>query len=635
MKKSMKKYLILLAVVAIVVTAVLTVSAAGETVTYCANPECNKNTNYYVDPADPNTYVEATCETIGYTRIKCTLCSQFMNSYINVVGPNKHEYETKYVNVGTYYEHHEKCKKCENITKPEPDVKYYKVSFYNPFATNGKDYYVDDCVYTDLVDADKYGAAAYKTKELAVMYVAEGEVASYTGQCVRESDKLFSDYTLVGWVSGSVEGLTENGEIKKDIIDARKISQMDYTTNEYLTPDAHAYVFGDKEKNEAPIYIVDTNTNNALQFTLPLQGEAEKADYVVYAVFEGIRETHTVKFKNHAGAIAKTVSVIHGFGASYGLADPIKPDDHQVYYTFDKEWKYYDGDFEHVIDLSNIYDSITVSPSFTMHSKTYFFQYYDKDGNAYLDANGEVLSDEVAVAGPGKDTYAPFNGRALDIKSHFDNYNLYTYTGLWKMSNRFDTQEIDIYEVTLPSNVLSYQETNGYIILEPSFDVAPRYYSIPIEIEYPDDNNNHPEDITVQIVSAEGVTRRVNLTEDDIINKKAVESSREPAKYHCVVQGMRYSELYRITATSRTYQGAAERVIFLTGDPAKMEDDGYSQVNIMLEHLKQKDCSCVCHTILKPIWVAILNLLNTLFKVEHVCCDDMFANIGDQLNYGK
>ncbi len=636
MKKSMKKYLILLAVVTVVMLTVAFSASAANFTPQCTNPACKGNTVYYIDTDDINTYVEPGCETIGYTRVKCNNCHHFMSGYITEVAPNGHSYEAVYKLSETkdYYEYLEVCQSCKNITQPEPGVKYYKVSFYNPFATNGKDYYVDDCAYINLVDAERYGDEAYTTKLLDSIYVKEGEIAKYQGMCVREADKTFSSYSLVGWVSQEALSLN-NGEIKKEIIDTRVISKINFETNDYAHRDLHEYVFGNPSTNKAPLYIVDEKVNDAKYFTVPVEGETVKADYVVYAVFAGNRETHTVTFKNYAGAIEKTVSVIHGFPATYGLKDPERVPNHQVYYTFDGYWTWFDGFEEHKIDLNNIYKSITVSPHFTMHSNTYLLKYFDKDGKEYVDKNGVALQEQVAIAGPDKDTYAPFKGRSIDVKSYFDNYNLYTYTGLWTMSNRNGSTTINIYDVDLPANVLSYQETDGYIALKPYFSTNPRYYSMPIQISYPDDNNNHPEEIDVQIVSAEGSTRRIQLTADDIVNKKAVESGREPARYHYVVQGMRYSDVYRITATSRTYQGLADRVVFLTGDPNKMEDDGFSEVKITLEHLKQKDCNCLCHTIFKPIWVAALNLLNTLFRVEYVCCDDMFANIGDQLNYGK
>lgn len=675
MKKSMKKYLIMLLVVTIVaLTATVIVSAAStSSVTpYCANPGCNNNTDYYIDENDPNTYVEAGCETIGYTRIKCSNCGQFMNGYINVVPANGHSWVKTYVlsENGKYYEHHEICSVCDNTTMPEPDVKYYKVTFYNPFATNGKDHYADEYPYINLVDAERYGDDAYVTKELAVEYVAEGGLAEYEGQCVRETDRIFSNYTLVGWASKTKVGLNSNGTINKDIIDTRVVSRINSETNSYVYPERHYYVFGNKSENQAPIYIVDENVKDARYFSVPVAGEEEKADYDVYAVFAGNRETHTVTFKNYAGAVEKTVQVIHGFGATYGLKDPEHVPDYQVYYTFDGYWTWFDGTEEHQIDLNNIYDSITVSPHFTMHSNTYIFRYFEKatitcencgyenpynafrlqDGALvcpkctkkvvdnrvpYIDSQGNPLEDEVAIAGPQKNDYVPTNGRNVDVKSRFDRSYIYTYTGLWQISNRIDSKKVNIYDVTLPSDVLSYQEIGGYIALTPHYTQTLRTYSLPIKIYYPDDNNNHPEEIDLQIVNSEGATRRITLTADDIVNKKAVDSGREAEEYHVVVPGMKYSDSYRITATSRTYQGVADRIIFLDGKADVMDDDKFSDVEITLEHLKQKDCNCICHTVFKPIWVAALNLLNTLFRVEYVCCDDMFANIGDKLNYGK
>lgn len=46
-----------------------------------------------------------------------------------------------------------------------------------------------------------------------------------------------------------------------------------------------------------------------------------------------------------------------------------------------------------------------------------------------------------------------------------------------------------------------------------------------------------------------------------------------------------------------------------------------------------KKCMCICHSILSPIWIRILNLLYSVFNIRYVCCNDMFAVHGDQLKY--
>ncbi|MCQ2462703.1 MAG: hypothetical protein MJ177_04770 [Clostridia bacterium] len=46
-----------------------------------------------------------------------------------------------------------------------------------------------------------------------------------------------------------------------------------------------------------------------------------------------------------------------------------------------------------------------------------------------------------------------------------------------------------------------------------------------------------------------------------------------------------------------------------------------------------KKCMCICHSIVGPIWIKILNLLYSLFNIRYVCCNDMFATHGDKLKY--
>ena len=46
-----------------------------------------------------------------------------------------------------------------------------------------------------------------------------------------------------------------------------------------------------------------------------------------------------------------------------------------------------------------------------------------------------------------------------------------------------------------------------------------------------------------------------------------------------------------------------------------------------------KKCMCICHSVLSPIWIKVLNLLYSLFNIRYVCCNDMFATHGDKLKY--
>ena len=52
--------------------------------------------------------------------------------------------------------------------------------------------------------------------------------------------------------------------------------------------------------------------------------------------------------------------------------------------------------------------------------------------------------------------------------------------------------------------------------------------------------------------------------------------------------------------------------------------DGYNQ---------SVNCNCLCHGILKGLWVRVLNILYSLFKVKYECCPHMHAELGDLLAY--
>jgi hypothetical protein len=631
-----------LAVVSVVMlTAVFSASAVVITA-YCPNDGCNMNTTTYIDINDPKTYVHATCETEGYTRLKCSNCNQFIEGvYTNVEPATKHSEVDKYVlaKSGKYYEHIKECANCKKITHPEPDVKYYKVTFYNSFSTNGANRYVADCPYVDLVDFERFGADAYTTKMLEEMYVKEGTLVSYRGQCVREADKTFSKYELMGWADSSkLEGA--NGKLDLDIIDTRVASKRAYDKdNNYALVDVERYetVFGNEETEKPAIYM------SKVGFAVPYSGD-ERADYDVYAVFKAIKGNHEVTFKEFYGdKVIHTTSVMHGEEkAEYDMSKgtPAMVPTNYVYYTFEGEWTVLVKGKEYDVDLSRIYSSIEVSPKFAMHSKTYKLRYFDRNNKAILGADGNQLFDTVAIGGPDTDIYYPKNGRQIKVDNYFDAKYIYRYEGKWELVNRTTTPEIDINKqpIVLSPDILNSEQTNGYINIKPAFVKELRTYTLPITIRYPNDNNKvHPEEIVVQIVNDEGRTLRTfTLDKDNIINLDAVKDYDVPEVYSYAVTGLPHSSVYRVTATSATYHAATNRE-FLIDNKNADKIDAYStgSVDITLEHLKHKECTCLCHSVLKPIWVAALNLLNTLFKVEYVCCDDMYASIGPQLNYGK
>ena len=657
MKKSIKKYLIMLVAIVAILTTALVVSA--EEIPYCS--DC-KNSN-----TDVGKTFAPTCETPGYTELLCSDCKKVIGKK-DIQNILSHEYDEVYeksTETSTYYEKLKVCKNCQNRTKPEPGVKYYKVTFYNPFETNGDDHYEDDCPYANLVDADD--PDAYTTKELYSDFIKEGSLALYDGVCVRESDKTFNTYELEGWVSESK--IINDDKTDFGIIDTRVASRKAYNAQNvytYVNKDLHEAIFGNGSDKEV---IFESKHG----FKIPLKDDV-RADYNFYAVFKAINKTHTVEFLTAAGSVQCVVKdIMHGDAAEfdynkYGV--PTKTPNYQVYYTFTNEWTYNKKGFEYKVDLDNIYASITVSPKFEMKSQTYLFKYLVKDmyvctacnfeGNvgsfkneqgkmvctkcttvgkveakAYTDANGNAVTDIVAIAGPQKGEKTTGNGRKIDVQDYYDARNLYIYTGYWKIRDRTTAFDIDIKNPNLPYDVKSYEETGGAINLVPSFKEEARVYNLPIRVVYPHDENddNHPSEIDIQVTNAEGgLVRSVTLTSAHRVDSKPGEADT----YAITLSGVKYSSSYKVSAKSKTYFGVDVAYFsYPTNGSNAMSDYKPNTATVYLKHDLNEDCNCICHTVLKPIWVAALNLLNTLFKVEYICCDDMFANIGDRLNYGK
>ena len=89
-----------------------------------------------------------------------------------------------------------------------------------------------------------------------------------------------------------------------------------------------------------------------------------------------------------------------------------------------------------------------------------------------------------------------------------------------------------------------------------------------------------------------------------------------------------------------TVTGVAEDKLH-AGDTTFTIEPGAGQVNVTVTLVENseyygedaKKCPCICHSILGPIWIKILNLLYSVFSIRYVCCNDMFVTHGDKLKY--
>ncbi|MBQ1966355.1 MAG: hypothetical protein II356_00115, partial [Clostridia bacterium] len=98
------------------------------------------------------------------------------------------------------------------------------------------------------------------------------------------------------------------------------------------------------------------------------------------------------------------------------------------------------------------------------------------------------------------------------------------------------------------------------------------------------------------------------------------------------------AEIYNITVVSPNEKYYAEKGIVWSVFKAMYDNNEDIIMDLSLnkeyseEH--QSRCRCICHnSFFRGIWVRVLNIMYRLFKIEYVCCYDMYATIGDLLAY--
>lgn len=591
MKKSMKKYLVLMFVVmiAMIVTA-FSVSAAEN------NNHCSKCETFV--PVLVGNSVAASCEQYGYTEMICKPCNDkgiytllYREKTSDALGhlENVNHVLVKEENGTSYYKKVTTCGRIANdvvcnynFTAEYDDhtvIKYYKVTYVNSFVADTFD---ESCRYADL-------AKTYKEEVLYTEFVKEGTRASYAINPYRMADKNWGKYVFVGWA------LTEQPA-------------------------------DDADNSKLPTY------SNG--FDVPIE-DVLTADYKLYAVFEGVIEIHDVTFYSERGVKLRTVQIPHGgmVQNSQIPAAPGKGDNIELKYTFDF-WTLFDYTDEFKFAQEHIYGDVGLEAHYAATLKKYQVKYYNKDGVELGKGMTDIVTARVLgvedVQEPVKAIAIRNNPEAYGIESsYFDAAYDYTFTGNWIIEGR-NNFVFNIDNVKLPSDAVEYTEaTKDYSIkVTPEYRKVVRVYDLTVFVTYYNDGNYHPEEVNLQVTDASGNPIGVaTLTEKDIVSEK---DAKVPT-YKKVFK-VNYSPSYRVVATSKNYKGEKNPIFNYGGN----NYNGYypGGATIVLTREETGPCSCICHTIFKPVWVGILNLLHNLFKAEYVCCDDMFANIGENLVYG-
>ena len=621
MKKSVKRCLILAIVIAIAVVTMACVSAVNGELIKCYSKTCNGQlvTTSYGDVVAPQ------CEERGFTWLICDVCGAEVGK-TNWKDSLGHQYATKDYTLDetkAYYQKNLCCSRedCnygleEGKLKPEIDknkneVKYCKVRFIHDFVT---DEYEDQGQYYAVL------AKTYK-QEVTTKYVEypeSGVVAVSVDETpIRIADLTFGGYKFAGWLTEDKIVETINPKPQKfssAVYDTGKI-MSDYTIN------ANGVITYNKEELHKDL------VSQAKDYKVEV-GADTPADYTLHAIFEVLTNVrHKVTFVNYDGRILHIEeNADHGFrDVAYTQALPLRPDNIEYKYTFDY-WSLPNS----ATVVSNkpdsippVYGDLTVMAHFHKVAREYNFKYfyYDKNDNMIPFKPELKVDDTVVITGT-----AP-NGKDIDVPTYFDAKYIYEHIdNMWRIPGR-SGHIVDLNHVLLPNGTLDNTQLD-YIALVPYYQPILRDYKLPVSISYEDDGGDyyHPENLKIEVRDDSG--KGIAYTE--VVYDRLSQDNNIAFK---TTFDVNYSSRYYVTVTAESYSGTNDNGFFEynENDP---DDDHPGSIHVILKRNADSPCNCICHTFFKPVWVGILNLLNSVFKAEFVCCDDMFANIGPQLNYG-
>lgn len=633
MKKSFKKHLMLVLIIATMIVATISISfaASSSLPTTMECPTCGTIKPAYGDVHEPQ------CDAEGYTDIICSQCKKHLGTIDDVakLGHELESYDYKKSKNGEYFEHIKKCtrKGCNHTeiesrivsggeagTQAVP-VKYCEVNFINNFVAELFESEVF-CSYATLAAVDNENAYTTNTETIYVEFPEGDEKVSVaaTGTPYRMADKYYGRYVFAGWLTQAQIDSAYNAASTASTFDLRHDTHAILTDNRIFNENTG---MDETPKADKTYY---NNLIDAAEANKPAVTATTEAQYNLYAIFEvDTSVEHKVNFYNYDGTLLFSTEVNHATeSANYKGKFPVREDNLEYTYSF-LYWKEYNkgAQLSSYLDIDAVYGDVNVITHYKENLRHYKLLFCDLNGDPIIDTY-----DRVTLAGGGKtNDDIPEVGLEINnnkmVKPFYDERYVYEPTGRWLIPSR-GNYIVNLSHVTLPEGTLD-EDYIDYIILVPEYQKYKRMYKLSVDIVYDDDGNYHPKEIDLQVTSAEG----------KVVGYATIDRSEKyyKDKTYRISFDVEYSSQYTVVGTSTGYRGVGG-TIFHTMNENTPDDDGPGQVLITMKVLEGDPCSCICHTFFKPVWVGILNMLNALFKLEFVCCEDMFANIGSELNYG-
>ena len=348
------------------------------------------------------------------------------------------------------------------------------------------------------------------------------------------------------------------------------------------------------------------------------------ANTTLYAAFSGVENvSYVVRYVNADGERASVdFEVFHGKKADDSLFQPqgtdengkviyanaltLKEDNHR-YYVFDR-WN---------IDINHIYGPVSIKAVYTAHDKVYEYVYLNYKGE-------EIAREEVAYGTASK--LKDNDGFKADMERPKDRTYIYAWQGDFSVQGQNHITNISTLTPHMSAKDTRYKDDQYY---KPTY-LIPKYSQHLVEYvfeltcvlpESEHDKEDYVDSLIIQIVDDKGQLVASGRTKNAKFTTK-----------------LRDSQYYIVTVASDDGRYRAEKTI----DRKFIYDLTYTRIDATInlevseDYINGLHCSCIHHnTLIRPIFVRILNILYNLFNVKYVCCDDMYATLGDVLAYTK
>ncbi|MDO4379903.1 MAG: hypothetical protein Q4D20_03400 [Clostridia bacterium] len=317
-----------------------------------------------------------------------------------------------------------------------------------------------------------------------------------------------------------------------------------------------------------------------------------------YALFRCKDVYYHVRFVNADGTpITKVLDVLHGHSVEYpeAIGTPTLADNVYYKYSF-KGWAY---------NPKTVYDSTAIFAEYNATAKKYVIVYHDWNGVEL--GREEISYGQKAVNVP-------------EVKERpEDSTYIYKFLNEWTLVTGVSVN-LNAFTASISDSTPEGTEINIYA------KHSQRMKVYKLQLIVLDPYNQNLAGANIQITDSKGQLVATAKTDDLGVADISLNYS--------TVYGIKISRGNYAFEGTFTYANEGTMKIYPT------EGERSYQGIVTLKDYTGSDmpvdenCKCICHTFLGGLWISVLNILYSVFRVKHVCCYDMFIVHGDKLKYG-